>query len=183
MLDEFAGLIERVQIQSPLVHSEAHGDHHWRLVAWTGYHLLEQITGADPLVVLLFALFHDSQRENEYDDPNHGRRGGELARRLLDQPPWRVTKSQLDTLVTACDLHTEAERTDDPTLGVCWDSDRLNLWRVGIQPSLRYLSTAPARDVSRIEWTRKLQDQDIPWTHILEAYSELPDSGQPELFE
>jgi uncharacterized protein len=85
-----------------------------------------------------------------------------------------VTESQLDTLVTACDLHTEAERTVDPTLGVCWDSDRLNLWRVGIQPSLRYLSTVPARDVSRIEWTRKLQGYDIPWTRILDAYSGLP---------
>jgi uncharacterized protein len=127
----------------------------------------------DPLVVLLFALFHDSQRENEYADPDHGRRGGELARRMLKPPPWMVTQGQLEILVTACELHTEAERTDDPTLGVCWDSDRLNLWRVGIRPSFRYLSTAPARDANRIEWTRRLQDSDVTWARILKAYTQL----------
>jgi hypothetical protein len=51
----------------------------WRLVAWTGYHLLEQVTAVDPLVVLLFGLFHDSQRKTEYDDPDHGRRAGKLS--------------------------------------------------------------------------------------------------------
>jgi hypothetical protein len=92
---------------------------------------------------------------------------------MLERPPWMVAKGQLDTLVTACKLHTEAERSSDPTLGVCWDSDRLNLWRVGVQPSIRFLSTVPAWEPSRIEWTRKLQDQDIPWTRILDAYRQL----------
>jgi HD superfamily phosphodiesterase len=78
VLDEFTELTKRVQAHSPLVHSEAHGDHHWRLVAWTGYHLLEQVTAVDPLVVLLFGLFHDSQRKTEYD-PDHGRRAGKLS--------------------------------------------------------------------------------------------------------
>ena len=173
MLDEFAELTQRVHAVSPLVHSEAHGDHHWRLVAWTGYHLMRELPTVDPLVVLLFALFHDSQRENEYDDPDHGRRGGALARRMLERAPWTVTKDQLDTLVTACELHTEAERSSEATLGVCWDSDRLNLWRVGIRPTFRYLSTAPAREPGRIEWSRKLQGHDVPWSHILKAYSEL----------
>jgi HD superfamily phosphodiesterase len=93
-LDGFADLISDVHARSPLVHSKAHGDHHWRLVAWTGYQLLQQLTRVDPLVVLLFGLFHDSQRENEYDDPEHGRRGGELARELLGGPEWGMTSNQ-----------------------------------------------------------------------------------------
>ena len=53
MFDKFAELTQRVHAHSPLVHSEAHGDHHWRLVAWTGYHLMKGLPTADPLVVLL----------------------------------------------------------------------------------------------------------------------------------
>jgi uncharacterized protein len=81
-----------------------------------------------------------------------------------------------ETLVTACELHTDAERANDLTMGVCWDSDRLNLWRVGTTPSPRYLSTVPGRDADRIDWARKLQRSDIPWTQVQEAYSQLPAS-------
>ena len=39
-------------------------------------------TGADLLIVELFAFLHDSQRENEYVDPGHERRASEYARSL-----------------------------------------------------------------------------------------------------
>ena len=29
----------------------------------------------------------------------------------------------------------------DPTIGTCWDADRLDLWRVGITPHARFLRT------------------------------------------
>lgn len=35
-----------------------------------------------------------------------------------------------------------------PAPQACWDADRLDLWRVGIQPQLRYLSTPYARKPS-----------------------------------
>jgi uncharacterized protein len=37
---------------------------------------LASATGANPEVVTLFALFHDSRRINEYHDEGHGLRGG-----------------------------------------------------------------------------------------------------------
>jgi len=40
---------------------------------------MPDVPSADPDVVFCFALFHDSMRFNEFDDPEHGRRGGELA--------------------------------------------------------------------------------------------------------
>lgn len=176
MISGFLDLVTEVHDLSPLVRSADHGDHHWRLVAWTGHSLMQELSGPDPLVVLLFALFHDSQRESEYDDPEHGRRGAALAHDLLTRPQWDIGDRRLDRLVEACELHTEAGPTSEATLGLCWDSDRLNLWRVGIRPSPRYLSTAPAQSHDRIHWARDLQSQNFTWPEILEAYSALPTS-------
>jgi uncharacterized protein len=70
-------------------------------------------------------------------------------------------------------LHTEASPTDEPTLGVCWDADRLNLWRVGKEPLPQYLSTPRAKNPETIEWARRLQVQDFPWGSVHRAVSEV----------
>lgn len=59
-----------------------HGERHWRAVAHAGLQLAPSLPGSRPLVILLFALFHDAMRENEYTDPEHGLRGAELSRQL-----------------------------------------------------------------------------------------------------
>jgi uncharacterized protein len=53
--------------------------------------------------------------------------------------------AQLERLAAACDGHTDGFISDDPTVGACWDADRLDLPRVGIKPDARLLSTAAAR--------------------------------------
>jgi hypothetical protein len=40
--------------------------------------------------------------------------------------------------------------TDDPTVGACWDADRLDLPRVGVTVDPRLLSTAAARNLRHI---------------------------------
>src|SRR3954470_8740220 len=65
-------LLEAVHGASPLHSSYVHGDQHWRSVAEVGLRLLGDVPKADRDVVLLFALFHDSMRENEHTDPGHG---------------------------------------------------------------------------------------------------------------
>jgi hypothetical protein len=57
--------------------------------------------------------------------------------------------------------------TSDPTIGACWDADRLDLWRLGRRPDPMLLSTPAARDPDTIEWARGLQDR--------------PTGGWPEL--
>lgn len=166
----FLELVDAVEKRSPLVDSLDHGAHHWRLVAVTGSELLPTVPTADPLVVLLFALFHDSQRESEYVDPEHGRRGALLAKELIPSALPDFEANRLHSVCTACDLHTTAPPTDDPTLGSCWDSDRLNLWRVGIEPSPLYLSTEEAKRAERIQWAEELQEQDFTWAEILQSY-------------
>jgi uncharacterized protein len=50
----------------------------------------------------------------------------------------------------ACEEHTNGGVAPDPTVGACWDADRLNLWRVGIRPDPRLLTTGAARSEGRI---------------------------------
>lgn len=163
-------LVRTVEGRAPLVGSQDHGAHHWRLVGVTGAELLATVPEADPLVVLLFALFHDSQRETDYVDPEHGPRGARLARELVPDVVPHLAPERLEVLAHACEVHTTASPTDDPTLGTCWDSDRLNLWRVGIEPSTLYLSTDEAKRTERIMWAERLQDEDFEWNDVLERY-------------
>jgi len=51
-----------------------HGAPHWARVLENGRRI-GLVEGTDPLVVGLFAVFHDSRRLNDDWDPDHGRRG------------------------------------------------------------------------------------------------------------
>jgi uncharacterized protein len=121
-----------------------HGPRHWMRVSQVGLQLA-QACGADAEVVHMFALFHDSRRENEDCDPDHGRRGAELARSMLDTHLLHLNRAQFELLRYACVHHTDGTTSTDPTIGCCWDADRLDLGRVGIEPAARYLSTAAAK--------------------------------------
>ena len=93
----------------------------------------------------MFALFHDSRRINEDSDPDHGLRGAELARNLRGSHLIHLNDAQFELLREACVHHTDGSTTTDPTIGCCWDADRLDLDRVGIEPEANYLSTAAGR--------------------------------------
>lgn len=169
---DYPQLIEAVLARATRPNSPDHGVHHWQLVAWTAAQLVPEVSGVDPDVVFTFALFHDSMRLNEFTDPEHGKRGGELAAEMLGGWPY-LSRAQLDDIVFACTEHTSGETTSDPSIGVCWDSDRLNLWRVGYEPDGAYLSTEPARRRERIEWAYLLQEEDYSWEQVCAAYSAL----------
>ena len=38
--------------------------------------------------------------------------------------------------------------SEHPTIGTCWDADRLDLGRVGIVPQPKFMSTAFAKEVA-----------------------------------
>jgi len=44
--------------------------------------------------------------------------------------------------------HDRGEVSDDPTIGACWDADRLTLARLGILPSVGLLSTEAGRKLA-----------------------------------
>lgn len=168
--DTLRQLIAEVEGRAPLAASYDHGSQHWRAVATAGAAIAEATGGADPDVLFFFGLFHDSQRVSEGDDPEHGRRGGELAAELMPELGL-LSDEQLGVLRVACELHTDADPTDDATLGACWDSDRINLWRVGTEPRASFLSTDEAK--RRIEWARDLHARNTPWEEVLDLYDAL----------
>ena len=133
--------------QFPLGPHSDHGPEHWRRVEQNGL-LLAKESGADITVVRLFALFHDSRRENEFTDPDHGRRGAAYARELRGTY-FQITDEQFDLLEFACTWHTETTYNADPTIGTCWDADRLDLGRVGIIPEPRYMNTELGRQLAK----------------------------------
>jgi hypothetical protein len=55
-------------------------------------------------------------------------------------------------LITACSLHTSARTHDDITVQACFDSDRLDLGRVGTVPDAEYLCTPVAKMQGTIKW-------------------------------
>ncbi len=57
----------------------------------------------------------------------------------------RLDRQRLETLVFAIQHHTDGATSGDPTIGTCWDADRLDLGRVGIVPSARKMSTQPGK--------------------------------------
>ena len=131
--------------------SHIHGKQHWQTVAAFGLTLAQETPGADPAITLLFGILHDCLRVDDGHDPEHGRRAGALAP-ALNGGLFTLDASRLDTLVTALSLHVDGLITDDPTVGVCWDADRLHLWRIAVTPDPVRLSTDAGR--SRIGWAR-----------------------------
>lgn len=125
-----------------------HGLGHWARVLENGLHLADS-TGANRLVVSLFAVLHDCRRWNEGTDRGHGPRAAELVDGVQSLVP-ALTAEDADVLRYACAHHADGHVHDDPTIGTCWDADRLDLARVWIQPRPSLLCTDAAREVDRI---------------------------------
>ena len=125
-----------------------HGPDHWERVEAHGRRLPQATDGADETVVRMFALLHDVERQNESTDPAHGRRAAALVR-WAQGDLFTITDVQLDLLAYACELHADGLTSDDPTVGCCWDADRLDLPRVGIRPEREFMSTSLGRSLAR----------------------------------
>jgi uncharacterized protein len=137
-----------------------HGISHWTRVHENGLRLAK-LTGADPHIVELFAYLHDSKRTNDRRDPGHGQRAALFAR-ALQGSVIRLSDEDLERLVYACAYHTDGLIEADVTVQTCWDADRLDLGRVGIQPRARYLCTSAARNAEMIEWALARSRRAVP---------------------
>ncbi len=151
--------------------SRHHGPDHWRKVALAGARLLKRTPEADHAVVLLFALTHDSQRERRGIDPPHGPRAAELVRELNGEL-FHLSEKQLEQLCYALHYHESGATAgpESPTVGTCWDADRLNISRVGVWPKKRYLSTPAARGASTLVWAYELQQRRVTWEDVIRQY-------------
>ena len=139
-------LIKRLSVDSAMFNSRLHGIDHWKRVEKNGL-TLARSSGADPVIVTCFAYLHDCMRMNEGNDPEHGKRGAEYAKGLRGEI-IDLTDGQFEILTVACTWHTAGRETEDMTIATCWDADRLDLGRVGITPSARYLLTDEAKRIA-----------------------------------
>lgn len=127
-----------------------HGVAHWARGLENGRRLSGK-TGAEIAIVSLFAVLHDSKRLNEGMDPDHGQRAADFAMELQGRL-FDLSDQSLALLYRACAGHTRERTHPDITVQTCWDSDRLDLGRVGITPHPSRLCTEPARHPAMIKW-------------------------------
>lgn len=119
--------------------SHTHGPVHWRQVEKHGLAIAKE-NGANPEFIRLFAVLHDSCRENETSDPEHGLRAANLAM-MLRGKMFDLDDVMFEKLVVCCTDHDKGLTCPDLEIGTCWDADRLDLPRVCITPDRRYFST------------------------------------------
>ena len=149
-----APLLQAIRGQYRLRWEGIHGVSHWARVRTIGLRLAEH-TRADPVVIELFAVFHDACRTNEDRDPHHGRRGAELAAGLRGHI-FGLPDTPFALLIAACADHTDGNTEADITVQTCWDADRLDLGRVGIPTDRARLCTPAAKDPRLFTWATSL---------------------------
>jgi uncharacterized protein len=147
------GLLKEVLAQFRISPEGVHGPSHWARVRHHGLAIGREL-GADLLVVELFAFLHDSQRLNEFEDDLHGERAAEYAV-SLNNIYFELKPKGLDDLTYAIRFHSEGGVHHCSTIQTCWDADRLDLGRVGIKPSARFLSVHAAEKIEHAyRWSR-----------------------------
>ena len=141
-------IIEEIReyVHSQWMLGELHGIRHWDRVYENGQRLLAP--GVNPLVVGLFAYLHDSCRIDDCEDINHGQRAAVWIDTLRNTYLKDVSDEEIELLQEACRLHTTELKTGNPTIDACFDSDRLDLWRVGVIPDPDRLATEKGKEIA-----------------------------------
>ncbi len=126
-----------------------HGIYHWQRV-YANTQKLARHYGIESDVFELFALLHDSKREDEYKDIEHGKRAGEFVKSLIKKELIKLSKADKERLIYACENHTVSDKSNplygDLIVQICFDSDRLDIGRVGITPERKYFLTDFAKE-------------------------------------
>ena len=133
-----SGLIALIKSEFKIDWHGIHGANHWARVLHHGKNV-GALRKADLMVIELFGFLHDSCRLNDGRDPQHGERAAEFAHGIQGDF-YNLNPKQLDKLCYAMKHHSGGQTSTDATIQTCWDSDRLDLGRVGIFPSPQYLS-------------------------------------------
>ena len=161
-LEEWKKQIAIVQIVEDIrryVHAQwtlgaLHGIRHWDRVYENGQKLLTPDT--NPLVIGLFAYLHDSCRIDDGEDLYHGKRAADWIETLRGTYLKDVSNEEIELLQEACRLHTTKLKTGNPTIDACFDSDRLDLWRVGIIPDPTRLATEKGKEIANSTYYKSL---------------------------
>lgn len=125
-----------------------HGISHWRRV-YQNAQLLAKVYGITSEVFELFALLHDSKREDEFEDENHGKRAALFAKELIKSGNITLSCEDKKRLLFACSNHTKLNKRanlyNDIVVQIYLDADKLDIGRVGIVPEEHYFLTEYAK--------------------------------------
>jgi len=127
-----------------------HGFTHWVRVRENGLRLSE-LTGANTIIVELFAFTHDICRQDNGTDPDHGKRAADFLN-SIEAGAINLSVTDLELLKYACAYHNKGMVEGSITVQTCWDADRLDLGRVGTVPDPRFLCTKAAKQPEIIDW-------------------------------
>ena len=157
---EFAQLEAELFDDYSLPLNGLHGARHWRRVDRFA-RLLALYTEADVEVVRRFALFHDSQRYNDEIDAGHGQRAADRARQFCAD---ELSGTQMHLLYLACAGHDSGMTSEDPTIGTCWDADRLDIDRLDKLPWVSLMSTPLGAKIAGLPREQRLEWANLePW--------------------
>lgn len=125
-----------------------HGLEHWERV-YENCLKLASFYNISSEVFELFSLLHDSKREDEFRDIDHGKRAALLVKKLVFNNEIILSKEDTNRLIFACSNHTvpnkKAKLYNDIVVQICFDADRLDIGRVGIVPEEKYFFTDYAK--------------------------------------
>ncbi len=145
---EYKNLIEQIKKDFKIDYYGDHGIYHWERV-YENSQILSSYYKIESEVFELFALLHDSKREDEYSDIYHGKRASIFVQELLDDGTEDAKR-----LIYACVNHTSSSSRDrenplvnDIVVQICFDSDRLDIGRVGYVLDKKYFATNFAKSL------------------------------------
>jgi uncharacterized protein len=150
--------------------STIHGEEHWRCVAATGIALAPSVGWVDRTLVFCFGLLHDTRRMSDSVEPEHGARAASFAQELRDEGVLPLDDVRFALLAEALTYHSHSSSliSANPTIGTCWDADRLHLPRVSIRPRPELLSTPAARAAAALAAAALLRSDGPPsWATLV----------------
>ena len=143
-------LFEKVSNEFALSLEGIHGVKHWIQV----YHytqFLAKSYNIESEVFLLFSLLHDSKRENEYEDIEHGIKAARSIEAYQNQGLILLSNEDTERLIFACANHTKADKShplyQDLVVQICLDADKLDIGRVGVIPHESHFLTDVAKKI------------------------------------
>lgn len=143
----FGLLLAQRGLEPRTLHSKIHGEQHWARV-WRNGSELARVYEINPLIVAWFAILHDYWRKNDDRDPEHGLRAASKLPDLYQRGALTLDLTERLALIQALEFHSVGmTRGVDIAVQVCWDADRLDLGRRGVDitPDPYRLCTQHAR--------------------------------------
>jgi uncharacterized protein len=146
---KYLDLISLIKEELQIDFHGIHGIRHWQNVFYNTQ-ILSSHYNINSEVFELFSLLHDSKREDEYLDRHHGKRAAAFVEELIQNNIINnLSQQDVDRLRYACANHTYSDKKpplyNDLIVQICFDSDRLDIGRVGVEVDPYYLSTSYAK--------------------------------------